>query len=425
MQLIELNKNEFDDYSKGHPLTSFEQSSNWAKVKQLTGWQAHYYGLKDNNKLLGATLLLEKTLARIFKIFYAPHGFLLDYTNKEILATFSKEIVNKIKKLGGFCIKIEPYIDLALLDKDGNKVIDGYDNSYLIKDIEELGYKYLKHKDGSAKTTSIHTMFVLDVEGKSEKELLKNLSSSARLNIRQYKRKGVSVRELKREELKEFKRLMEMTSSRRGFNDRSLEYYESIYDAYHDDGLIEYWCAEVDFDEAIDNYQNIIEEANNNIDKLNEKAKKYGDKFNGQNELEEMKKRIISAEKKINNYQALKDKYGEETIISVNSFLYWGSEEVISLYGGNDTEFFDFGGAYAMYWHGILEALRTNKKRFNFYGIPDNLHDKNDPSYGVYETKRAYNGRVIKLLGEFDYVISPLKYYLYNILLNIYNKSHN
>ena len=169
MQLIELNKNEFDDYSKGHPLTSFEQSSNWAKVKQLTGWQAHYYGL------------LEKTLARIFKIFYAPHGFLLDYTNKEILATFSKEIVNKIKKLGGFCIKIEPYIDLALLDKDGNKVIDGYDNSYLIKDIEELGYKYLKHKDGSAKTTSIHTMFVLDVEGKSEKELLKNLSSSARL----------------------------------------------------------------------------------------------------------------------------------------------------------------------------------------------------------------------------------------------------
>ena len=138
-----------------------------------------------------------------------------------------------------------------------------------------------------------------------------------------------------------------------------------------------------------------------------------------------MKKRIISAEKKINNYQALKDKYGEETIISVNSFLYWGSEEVISLYGGNDTEFFDFGGAYAMYWHGILEALRTNKKRFNFYGIPDNLHDKNDPSYGVYETKRAYNGRVIKLLGEFDYVISPLKYYLYNILLNIYNKSHN
>ena len=72
-------------------LTNFKKKNNW---------DSFYIGLKDNNKIVAAALLLKKELPIIKKnMFYSPRGFLIDYNDYELL----KEFTEKIKKLR-FCI---------------------------------------------------------------------------------------------------------------------------------------------------------------------------------------------------------------------------------------------------------------------------------------------------------------------------------
>ena len=53
-------------------------------------------------------------------------------------------------------------------------------------------------------------------------------------------------------------------------------------------------------------------------------------------------------------------------------------------------------------------------------GISGNFN-KDHPLYGLYTFKRGFGGVVEELIGEFDLVISPFYYFLYNRSLKIYN----
>lgn len=55
---------------------------------------------------------------------------------------------------------------------------------------------------------------------------------------------GVTVRELKREELSIFKQITESTSARRNFTDKPLSYYEQMYDLFHGRGEVQFLIAE-------------------------------------------------------------------------------------------------------------------------------------------------------------------------------------
>lgn len=72
-----------------------------------------------------------------------------------------------------------------------------------------------------------------------------------------------------------------------------------------------------------------------------------------------------------------------------------------------------------MQWQMIQEAMDKGYQRYNFYGIPNDLKNE-DSMHGVFETKKGFNGQVIHLLGEFDYVISPVKFKLYQFCSNLY-----
>lgn len=420
--LIEVEAKEFDEFSKNHPLTMFEQSSHWAKLKEINGWKHHYYLYKDNDEVVGGALVLYKTFLKTFKVFYSPRGLLVDYHNEDLVKSFTNALVNEVKKEKGIYLKIDPYLDERLLDVNGEEVDGGYDNSDVKRILKEAGYKELLDKNGKAKTTSQHTIYVLDVKDKTIDEIAANLQKKTRQIINTAEKRGISIRELKRDELSLFKDLMSSTSSRKGFIDRPLAYYEEIYDQFHEDGSVKYLAAEIDFNKALEINEKEILETKEEINKLVEKKNEANGNFKKQNLLDEKTNRLEAALRKKDEWLALKDKYGDKAVASVNMDMFWGNEEIIALYGGNDTELFGFNGQYILYWEMIKKAIDDKLSRFNFYGIPETT-DKNDPMHGVYEIKRCYHGRVVKLIGEFDYVVSPIKYKLYQILSDIYFKT--
>ena len=101
MRIVELKIEEFDEYSRNHPLGNYCQSSSYAKVMGELGFNYDYIAMVDNTKEIVATsLILYKKIGLFFKYAYAPKGFLIDYEDEELTKTFIKLLNNYYKKRG-------------------------------------------------------------------------------------------------------------------------------------------------------------------------------------------------------------------------------------------------------------------------------------------------------------------------------------
>ena len=112
-KLKELNKEEYEGFVKPNKYKShFLQSYAWGEFsKAKKNLTPYYVGLiDDNNKIVAASLLLQKHLPLGLSYFYAPRGFVLNYEDSEIFNIMTKEVVKYIKKKKAIFLKIDPDI---------------------------------------------------------------------------------------------------------------------------------------------------------------------------------------------------------------------------------------------------------------------------------------------------------------------------
>ena len=67
-------------------------------LRKKNGWTVKYLGLKENKKIIGATMLLSRKRHFNKNEFYALRGPLLDYSNDNEVETFLKELKDYVKK---------------------------------------------------------------------------------------------------------------------------------------------------------------------------------------------------------------------------------------------------------------------------------------------------------------------------------------
>ena len=212
---------------------------------------------KDNDKVVAASILVAYKESKYFnnKTFNAYKGFLMDYSNNELLKFFTKEIKKFIKSKKGFRLYIDPYIVSEQRDTDG-KIVEGGINNLSVKDsLLTLGYHYI------GEYTQVKWNYCLDIEGKTKEELFKTFKPNTRNNINKTLNKYLlNVRKLTLEELPLFKKITEDTCARRGFKDKTLKYYQDMYKAFKD--KVVFYICELDCDKYITNLEKEIESAN-------------------------------------------------------------------------------------------------------------------------------------------------------------------
>ena len=235
----ELNAEEFRKLAAKSPYKSFMQTPEIAEIREKKGWVSYYFGVEKDNKIIAATMLVAKPSFLGKSTFYAPGGPLLDLEDKPTLTFFIQNLVKFIKSHNGYVLRIEPYYELIERDRDGELVEGGFNREKAVKNLTSLGF---------VKTTAENPVygFVLDLKGREEKELFSSFKQNTRNLISRTARQGVKVRELSREELPIFKKITESTSERRHFTDKSLDYYETMYDLFAPKGEVKFIVAEHD-----------------------------------------------------------------------------------------------------------------------------------------------------------------------------------
>ena len=426
MKLVNLTKKEFKKYADSHEQITFHQTEEWANLKKVNGWKPYYIGLKEDKKIKAAALILAKELPIIKKkMFYSPRGFLIDYNDYELLKKFTTELKKYIKKEKGIFVKIDPYVEYQERDNNGQIVENGYNNKKSVENLKKLGYKFFGFNT-MQDTLQPRWMHIIEINGKKEEEVLKDMESKTRQILRKNEKSSIKTREIVKEELPIFKSIMEHTGDRRDFIDRPLSYYEAMWDNLHDCGILKILLAEIDFEEykkntikekeeTEKNLKDRIYKHDNNLLKMNEKKYETSNKQDKES-IERLEKQLL----KIKTY---KKEYGKKKNLGTILFLIYGNE-VLSLFGGTDDNLLQFQSAYTVHYAGIKYAIDHGYKRYNFYGITGDFRKEN-PLYGLYLFKKSFGGHVVELIGEYDLVISNFWYKIYNLAFKTYHKLKN
>ena len=318
--------------------------------------------------------------------FLAPGGPLLDLEDAKLTTFFLTHLKRYVKSHNGYVLHLDPYYELTERDRDGNPTPGGFNHQQAVLNLKRLGFK------PAPTTGQPRYSFAIDLAGRTPDEILADFKRNTRGHIRKAEKSGVTVRELKREELSILKQITSSTAARRDFTDKPLSYYEQMYDLFHNHGEVMFMVAEAVLENGVT--RGLSEAA----------AESEGASPVKTGASDPSRENTISSSTPVPLSAAMFMLYGDEVI-----YLFSGSEERYMK---------EYNAQYAIQWHMIKYAAEHKFKRYNFYGISG--LPKNGELDGIYEFKKGFSsgqyGHVIELIGAYELSTNAPFYHLHHLL---------
>lgn len=236
----------WNDLIKQLPFFHILQSHQWGQFKSRHGWTTYPLVFREDDLIKGAALVLRRKLSGLpWGIMYVPKGPVLDYSDSPLLDAILGQLEHFARQEKALLIKIDP--DVSFEDAVGtwNAVqrrvvapVPSIPRSSLVIDALVRRGWHLSSEQIQFKNT-----LLIDL-GQNEEELLAQMKSKARYNIRLAVRKGVRIRFGGLEDLQSFYRLYSETSARDDFIIRPFEYYHDAWKTFLQNDLADLLLAE-------------------------------------------------------------------------------------------------------------------------------------------------------------------------------------
>lgn len=338
MQTISINNEYSTTYNNliTHPLQSFE----WGEFREKTGVNVIRQGIIEKDKLVsGFQLTIHKIPNTPWNIGYLPKGAL---PTKELLSQL--RIIGKKEKC--VFIQLEPDVIYKtysaqgeLLDQNKHIAKDWFKKVSLLPSAHPLFTKYT---------------FVLDIS-QSEEELLKNMHSKWRYNIRVAQKHEVQVIEDNSDRaFKEYLRLTHATTMRQKFYAHT--------DNYH--------------------------------------------KLQWQTLPHTIQKNGLSSHLLVANYNNM-------PLVTWIVFVF--KDTLYYPYGASSNDNREVMASNFMMWEAIRFGKSLELKKFDMWGALGPHPDTKDPWFGFHRFKQGYGGNLIEFVGSYDFVIDPFLYQAYKL----------
>lgn len=397
----ELGDQEFDEFSRKHPLNNFVQSLDLALAQRARGLNVRLVGVKSQGSVVAAARLVLTRNRLGFHQAIAEKGPLLDYDNDQLLGFFTRELKSYLKKSGVHELVISPYLPYVERDAEGTAHPERGDHSWLVDRLASLGYQ---HGGFDMNFSNINWMFVKDLDGfASDEELIMSTGYRTRKAIRKSEKNGVYVVEASASTLQEFFDTVETAGEEKGFSNRPIEYYQNLLSSTRP-GFTRLMMARINLSEFRGTITKTLKQERVDNAALRQEveatgSKKKTAKLKVSDELIESYERSLA---EVSGFTTAED----VLTLAAIYFACFG-DEVVCVIGGSNPEYVYFNGATALYWHMMKVALEEGFSKYNFYGT-FGIDGQDDAGHGGYEFKKGFGGKVVQLIGEFTIPVRPI-----------------
>ena len=409
-----IGKEEYENFIRNSNYTHFMQSYDFGKIREYKGFIPHYVGLKKDNKIVCAALILEKKLVFGYSYFYSPRGYVIDYNDRELLKIFTEELAKFAKTRKAIYTKIDPGIKLHTIDQDGNE-ISGEKNYDLVEYLKEIGYKHLGYNLGFEHEQPRFT-FRIDLDG-DWNTIYQRMHPTTRKILNKGNQYNLEVYKGDMNDIKDFYITMIETAKREGIIQSPIEYYKEFYKIFNEDNLSDMYIVKANIKNLIENFENKISNVEIEINKLN--SEQYKNKEKNQNKLNDLNNQINKLNKQLEEIKKITDK--EVVLSSIITVKY--KDKVWTVHGGNNSILMELNANYLCYYTIMKDAYDEGYKIMDCFGTCGIANpDKSNPIYGIHSFKKRLGGEYIEFIGEFDYINKKFLYKLFLIALKFHRK---
>lgn len=414
-KLVELKKKEYEEFVKNHKQKShFLQSYNWGEFASIKKNLTPYYlGLvSDQGKIMATALLLQKKLPLNLCYFYIPRGFVVDFYNRDLVKQLTNSIKQFCKEKKAIFFKIDPDIIYEKTNYLGVKVELEKSAEEVLNLLKSLGYKHLGFTK-NFETNQPRYTFRINLNQDLE-TIINHFSKTTKQRIQKAEKLGVEVSIGTEEDIDTFYKLMMLTENRKDFVSFPKDYYKTQYQIFAKDNMATLFLGKVNTTKILKNYEEKLKEIENNIQQIEgENLSK-----NAKNKKKNLISQKENIKKEVEKFQVAKEKYGEVITLNAHMIVTYGNKSWV-LYAGNHNILTETYSNYKTYLEHIKYCKDLKIEIYDQFGTIGDL-SKDNPRLGLHEFKKKFGGDYIEFLGEFDYIIKPFMYFVFQKLVPFY-----
>ena len=405
MYIKELNNAEFNLFTDSYPQFSIYQTSEYGFIMNTQNYTSLFLGLIDDYERIVAASLILIEKEGIFKYAYAPKGFLIDYSNKELVEQFTTLIKEYLGKKKIMAIKINPMIIKSSYDynTDSTRINPEFQNQ--MDFLKSLDYYHLGYNNLFEAFKPRYDA-IIDLN-KPITTLFGNMNKNFKNKIKSADRNGVRVVKGTSDQLDY---LYEQVKNK---YPRDKKYFEDVLFFFKKRNMIDYYYAKLDTNSYLINVQKKYQKQMDLCNKLNNKLFKNAGKNNNklitnkiyeENKLNELKNELVFATKLL--------KESPNGILLATMLIAKYRDEVYIFMDGYNKDFKKLNAKHLMTWKLIEKYSKEKYKRFNLGGMT-NPYIKNDKYKGLNEFKLSFNARCVEYIGDLELITNQKLYNLY------------
>ena len=403
MKFIEnVDKDKYIEFTDNHPKSHFLQSYAWGEFcRKIKGQIPYYVGMiDDDNNLVATALILLKKTPLGYSYGYSPRGFLIDYSNHELIKEFSDYLKEFMIDKKIIYIKFDPDIPYQDIDEDANPIENGNNNYDLYNYMLSLGYIhtgfYRLYEGNQPRYT-----FRIDLKRKWE-VIESRMSKSFLQSVKRSYQYDLKIdNEIK---IPEFYELIKSTSQKDGFNPHDIKYYETLVQEFKDN--IKFYNVSIDIKKVLSNIEMELDSLNEN--KYSVSKKKMPD--------------YLDKIKRLENEKDFFSKYNKEEKVICTIICIATKNRIWSFFQGGDEIASKTCAVMRCYYEAIKDAYNNGYDFFDLFGTPGDPHTTYKNLAKLHDFKRKFGDKYIEFIGEFDLVNKKFLYHALPLLLGVYRK---
>lgn len=409
MKIRELTNEQFEDFLKTSKISSMYQSVEYALTMNNQNYKAMYLGLEDEGTIKAASLILIEKLNH-FKYALAPRGFLIDYTNYELLSTFTNLLKKFLGKKHIMAIKINPIIIKSKYNPKMKNTTNDEKYEEIFKNLTNLGYFHLGYNNFFE---GLKPRFesIININ-KNINELFQSVNKNFKTKIKKANFEGIKIYKGSDEDLEY------LYNQAKEKYPRNLIFYQDIYHYFQKNNKVDLYYAKIDTKTYLQSvqvmYQKQVEKCNlanslvfKNREKNNNKA--INKKLYEENILNTIKNELVYAT------NLLRDK--PEGIILASAIIIKHQKCAYLFMDGYNSDYKKFSAKHLLMWKLIEKYSLEKYRKFNLGGIANfSLKEKENPFKGLNEFRLSFGSTGYEYAGDFELKTNKFLYFLYQTL---------
>ena len=370
------------------------------------GYHAQYLGVvNDENKLIGATLIIYKEVFMGNKIAYAPRGILFNYEDADMVKEMAAKLKKALGKQGFMLLRIDPYIPLTIRDADGNIMNFNNKGNAIIDNLTKAGFIY-KGKNLLFETEKPRWEALVILQ-RDIREIFAKLDKRTRNKIRRATNSGLIVE-------KDLDRNINALYKFIGQKEHKPQsYYKELCNKFESD--IDIYYAKLDTESFLINSRRNYEKEVDYNNTLSEKIQRMSiddrERDNYLNKKMESDKLITSYKSNLLSATDLL-KSNPDGLIVAGAMVIKYDNAAYLFTEGMDDQYGYLNATSLIKWQLINDYNNQGFKYLNLNGIVGEFEKQTEFS-GLNESKLGFNATITEYIGEFDIILNNFAYNLY------------